>query len=221
VSRTSTVFASVSFLRLHINALLLGGNTNNLTEDVPLHDTRPFDPGPLKSPSPTTVTNPQNPTNKDVNELHLAISSLTTGDVLRRLVQEWLSKGPVAELNENFGYFDFFMIQFPNKEHISRQFMGVVDTNPPCTVLCNETEVESNFVASIERLEWLNETLSGAQTVLMKPSHFWVSPNVEGDVLYVLSCSSVRTRTYYKLCFELDDWFFWSCGIMLLFCKLL
>jgi hypothetical protein len=67
----------------------------------------------------------------------------------------------VAELNENFGYFDFFMIQFPNKEHgrLSRQFMGIVDTNPPCIVLCNETEVESNFGASIERLEWLNETL--------------------------------------------------------------
>jgi hypothetical protein len=37
----------------------------------------------------------------------------------------------------------------------------------------------------------LNETLlkiaedGTAQTRLMKPSHFWVSPNVEGDVLYV------------------------------------
>ncbi|MCI94271.1 hypothetical protein A2U01_0115569, partial [Trifolium medium] len=31
---------------------------NNLASDVPLPDTKPFDPGPPEPPSPTVVTDP-------------------------------------------------------------------------------------------------------------------------------------------------------------------
>ncbi|XP_058752003.1 uncharacterized protein LOC131625128 isoform X2 [Vicia villosa] len=76
-----------------------------------------------------------------------------------RLVQEWESRGLVAEWKEKFGSFDFQTLKFDNieQEGLSRRFVGVPGMNSICKALCNESGVESRFGSGVGRVEWLDD----------------------------------------------------------------
>lgn len=76
-----------------------------------------------------------------------------------RLVQEWESRGLVAEWREKFGSFDIQTLKFDNieQEGLSKRFVGVPGMNSICKALCNESGVESKFGVGIGRVEWLDD----------------------------------------------------------------
>ncbi|CAI8595435.1 unnamed protein product [Vicia faba] len=76
-----------------------------------------------------------------------------------RLVQEWESRGLVAEWKEKFGSFDFRTLKFDIIEQggLSKRFVGVPGMNSICKALCNESGVESKFGAGVGRVEWLDD----------------------------------------------------------------
>ncbi|KAJ8755093.1 hypothetical protein K2173_016785 [Erythroxylum novogranatense] len=93
--------------------------------------------------------------------------SVSNVDALN-LVDEWESKGLVAEWNQGFGSFDYISRKFLNleQEGLIKRYVGVPGMNSICKALCNETGVESMFGAEVRRLEWLDNenlwTLTGA-----------------------------------------------------------
>ncbi|XP_061339268.1 uncharacterized protein LOC133285960 [Gastrolobium bilobum] len=97
---------------------------------------------------------------EDGKELHFdhgaPFFSVSKSEVLC-LVQEWESRGLVAEWKEKFGSFDFHTLKFNNTEQegLSKRFVGVPGMNSICKALCNESGVESKFGVGIGRVEWL------------------------------------------------------------------
>ncbi|MED6211714.1 hypothetical protein PIB30_076332 [Stylosanthes scabra] len=76
------------------------------------------------------------------------------------VVQEWESKGLVAEWKEKFGSFDFHTRKFNNieqQEGLSKRYVGVPGMNSICKALCNESGVESKFGVGIGKAEWLDD----------------------------------------------------------------
>ncbi|KAF7822507.1 Renalase isoform A [Senna tora] len=75
------------------------------------------------------------------------------------LVQEWESRGLVAEWKEKFGSFDFVTQKFidTEKEGLSKRFVGVPGMNSICKALCKENGVESKFGVSIGKIEWSDD----------------------------------------------------------------
>ncbi|RYR50297.1 hypothetical protein Ahy_A07g036898 isoform B [Arachis hypogaea] len=79
---------------------------------------------------------------------------------VQSIVQEWESKGLVAEWKEEFGSFDFHTRKFNNIEQqvgFSKRFVGVPGMNSICKALCNESGVESKFRVGIGKAEWLDD----------------------------------------------------------------
>ncbi|XP_057725195.1 uncharacterized protein LOC130940927 isoform X1 [Arachis stenosperma] len=79
---------------------------------------------------------------------------------VQSIVQEWESKGLVAEWKEEFGLFDFHTRKFNNIEQqvgFSKRFVGVPGMNSICKALCNESGVESKFRVGIGKAEWLDD----------------------------------------------------------------
>ncbi|KAL1299937.1 hypothetical protein HN51_044532 [Arachis hypogaea] len=79
---------------------------------------------------------------------------------VQSIVQEWESKGLVAEWKEEFGSFDFHTRKFNNIEQqvgLSKRFVGVPGMNSICKALCNESGVESKFSVGIGKAEWLDD----------------------------------------------------------------
>ncbi|KAI5440557.1 uncharacterized protein LOC127122722 isoform X2 [Lathyrus oleraceus] len=99
---------------------------------------------------------------EDGKELHFdhgaPFFSVSKPEVMR-LVQEWQSRGLVAEWKEKFGSFDFQTLKFDNieQEGLSKRFVGVPGMNSICKALCNENGVESKFGAGVGRVEWLDD----------------------------------------------------------------
>ncbi|KAI4323157.1 hypothetical protein L6164_022786 [Bauhinia variegata] len=84
--------------------------------------------------------------------------TVTKTEVLS-LVQEWESRGLVAEWKGQFGSFDFHSKKFIDMEQegLSKRFVGVPGMNSICKALCSENGVESKFGASIGKFEWLDD----------------------------------------------------------------
>ncbi|MCI16606.1 hypothetical protein A2U01_0037750, partial [Trifolium medium] len=99
---------------------------------------------------------------EDGKELHFdhgaPFFSVSNPEVVR-LVQEWESRGLVAEWKEKFGSFDFQTLKFDSieQEGLSKRFVGVPGMNSICKALCNESGVESKFGVGIGRVEWLDD----------------------------------------------------------------
>ncbi|CAJ2659309.1 unnamed protein product [Trifolium pratense] len=91
---------------------------------------------------------------EDGKELHFdhgaPFFSVSNPEVVR-LVQEWESRGLVAEWKEKFGFFDFQTLKFDSieQEGLSKRFVGVPGMNSICKALCSES--------GIGRVEWLND----------------------------------------------------------------
>ncbi|KAE9585076.1 putative amine oxidase, FAD/NAD(P)-binding domain-containing protein [Lupinus albus] len=75
------------------------------------------------------------------------------------LVQEWQTRGLVAEWKEKFGSFDFQTLKFDSihQEGLRKRYVGVPGMNSICKALCNESGVESKFGVSVGRVEWLDD----------------------------------------------------------------
>ncbi|XP_047146911.1 renalase isoform X2 [Vigna umbellata] len=99
---------------------------------------------------------------EDGQELHFdhgaPFFSVGKSEVLR-LVEEWVSRGLVAEWNEKFGFFDFHTHKFKNieQEGLSKRYVGVPGMNAICKSLGSENGVESKFGVGIGRIEWLHD----------------------------------------------------------------
>ncbi|KAH1237504.1 Renalase [Glycine max] len=99
---------------------------------------------------------------EDGTELHFdhgaPFFSVSKSEVLH-LVQEWESRGLVAEWKEKFASFDFHTLKFNNieQEGSSKRYVGVPGMNSICKALCNESGVESKFGVGIGRIEWLHD----------------------------------------------------------------
>ncbi|KAK7243956.1 hypothetical protein RIF29_38771 [Crotalaria pallida] len=99
---------------------------------------------------------------EDGKELHFdhgaPFFSVSKSEVLN-LVQEWQSRGLVAEWKEKFGSFDYQTLKFNNMEQegLSKKYVGVPGMNSICKALCNESGVESKFGVSVGRVEWLDD----------------------------------------------------------------
>ncbi|XP_057457870.1 uncharacterized protein LOC130748654 [Lotus japonicus] len=98
---------------------------------------------------------------EDGKELHFdhgaPFFSVSKSEVLC-LVQEWESRGLVAEWKEKFGAFDFHTLKFNiEQEGLNKRFVGVPGMNSICKALCSESGVESKFGAGIGRVEWLDD----------------------------------------------------------------
>lgn len=99
---------------------------------------------------------------EDGMELHFdhgaPFFSISKSEVLRQ-VQEWESRGLVAEWKEKFGSFDFQTLKFNSTEQegLSKRYVGVPGMNSICKALCNESGVESKFGVGIGRIEWLHD----------------------------------------------------------------
>ncbi|EXB42559.1 hypothetical protein L484_011332 [Morus notabilis] len=75
------------------------------------------------------------------------------------LVQEWESRGLVAEWKENFGSFDCASTKFIDRqqEQVGKRYVGVPGMNSICKALCYDPGVESKFGTSVEKLEWIED----------------------------------------------------------------
>lgn len=74
-------------------------------------------------------------------------------------INEWKTKGLVAEWKENFGSFDRNLNQFTDfeKEGFETKYVCLPGMNSVCRALCLEPGVESKFGVGIGRLEWLED----------------------------------------------------------------
>ncbi|KAL9322058.1 hypothetical protein ACSQ67_010111 [Phaseolus vulgaris] len=99
---------------------------------------------------------------EDGKELHFdhgaPFFSVGKSEVLR-LVEEWESRGLVAEWKEKFGFFDFHTREFNNieQEGSSKRYVGVPGMNSICKSLGSENGVESKFGVGIGRIQWLHD----------------------------------------------------------------
>ncbi|GAB2223833.1 hypothetical protein Droror1_Dr00004575 [Drosera rotundifolia] len=87
-------------------------------------------------------------------------------DILR-LVQEWVSKGIVAQWDEVHGTFDSASKKFldvdkfdTTKDVSSKKYVGVSGMNSICKALCGEPGLETKFGVGVGKIDWLvNENL--------------------------------------------------------------
>ncbi|XP_071724587.1 uncharacterized protein [Rutidosis leptorrhynchoides] len=72
------------------------------------------------------------------------------------LVQDWESKGLVAEWKENFGSLDRSSSKFVDIEQngLIKKYVGVPGMNSICKALCVEPGVESKFGVGVGKMEW-------------------------------------------------------------------
>ncbi|XP_050218807.1 uncharacterized protein LOC126669392 [Mercurialis annua] len=86
--------------------------------------------------------------------------TVNNGDV-SRLVDEWESKGVVAEWKDSFGSFDCLSKQFIDIEQdgqrLGKRYVGLPGMNAICKALSNENGVESKFGIGVGKLEWLDD----------------------------------------------------------------
>ncbi|KAK6154520.1 hypothetical protein DH2020_008768 [Rehmannia glutinosa] len=78
---------------------------------------------------------------------------------VQTLVNEWESRGLVAEWKEKFGSFDFSSKRFVNieEEGSNKRCVGVPGMNSICRTLCHEPGIETRFGLGIGRLDWLDD----------------------------------------------------------------
>ncbi|CAI9757822.1 unnamed protein product [Fraxinus pennsylvanica] len=78
---------------------------------------------------------------------------------VQSLVNNWKSRGFVAEWKEKFDSFDCGAKKFLKIEEkgVNKKYVGVPGMNSICRALCHEARVESKFGLSIRRLEWLDD----------------------------------------------------------------
>ncbi|KAL8505358.1 hypothetical protein ACS0TY_016556 [Phlomoides rotata] len=78
---------------------------------------------------------------------------------VQNLVNDWESRGLVAEWKEKFGSFDFVSRKFVNieEEGLNKRYVGVPGMNSICKALCHEPGVESRFGCGVGRLNWLDD----------------------------------------------------------------
>ncbi|KAL2467017.1 FAD/NAD(P)-binding oxidoreductase family protein [Abeliophyllum distichum] len=77
---------------------------------------------------------------------------------VQSLVNDWESRGLVAEWKEKFGSFDCLAKKFLKieEEAVNKKYAGVPGMNSICKALCHEPGVESRYGLGIGRLEWLD-----------------------------------------------------------------
>ncbi|GAB2289763.1 hypothetical protein Dimus_024070 [Dionaea muscipula] len=82
--------------------------------------------------------------------------SVTKPDVLS-VVQEWESRGFVAQWDEVLGAFDCIAGKFVDvdKDISSKKYVGVPGMNSICRALCAEPEIETKFGVGVGKMEWL------------------------------------------------------------------
>ncbi|CAJ2659310.1 unnamed protein product [Trifolium pratense] len=94
---------------------------------------------------------------EDGKELHFdhgaPFFSVSNPEVVR-LVQEWESRGLVAEWKEKFGFFDFQTLKFDSieQEGLSKRFVGVPGMNSICKALCSESGVDGQNLGQFKGL---------------------------------------------------------------------
>ncbi|CAA2984715.1 Protoporphyrinogen oxidase [Olea europaea subsp. europaea] len=77
---------------------------------------------------------------------------------VQSLVNDWESRGLVAEWKAKFGSFDCGAKKFLKIEEkgVIKKYVGLPGMNSICRALCHESGVESRFGLGIGRLEWLD-----------------------------------------------------------------
>ncbi|KAL2247759.1 uncharacterized protein LOC105176535 isoform X1 [Sesamum indicum] len=75
---------------------------------------------------------------------------------VQSLVNDWESRGLVAEWKEKFGSFDFSSKKFVDieEEWSNKRYVGVPGMNSICRALCHEPGVETRFGLGIGTLDW-------------------------------------------------------------------
>ncbi|KAL0407071.1 UNVERIFIED_CONTAM: hypothetical protein Slati_4021000 [Sesamum latifolium] len=75
---------------------------------------------------------------------------------VQSLVNDWESRGLVAEWKEKFSSFDFGSRKFVDieEEGSNKRYVGVPGVNSICRALCHEPGVESRFGLGIGMLDW-------------------------------------------------------------------
>ncbi|XP_051134907.1 uncharacterized protein LOC127254073 isoform X2 [Andrographis paniculata] len=78
---------------------------------------------------------------------------------VQSIINEWESRGLIAEWKETFGSFDFSTKKFVNvdEEGSNKRYVGVPGMNSICRALCHEPGVESRFGLGIGRVNWLED----------------------------------------------------------------
>ncbi|KAK4420662.1 hypothetical protein Salat_2016700 [Sesamum alatum] len=78
---------------------------------------------------------------------------------VQSLVNDWESRGLVAEWKEKFGSFDFSSKKFVDieEEGSNKRYVGIPGMNSICRALCHEPGVESRFGLGIGTMDWLDE----------------------------------------------------------------
>lgn len=81
-----------------------------------------------------------------------------TNSEVQNLVDNWESRGLVAQWKEKFGSFDFSSRRFVGVDeevNSNSRYVGVPGMNSVCKALCHEPGVESRFGQGIGRVDWL------------------------------------------------------------------